>query len=386
MEQDLVEPPDDVLHLLTDAHCHPTDDPAPWENIDALSSKLKNVKIGRVCAMSTSNRDQAFVAQLARELPGKIVPAFGYHPWFSHKIAVKETDTVQIPDAETHYRRVLGKSRDSEELDMLVKHLEKPRTLDEIIAELRKNLMDHPSSILGEVGIDRVFRLPKDPRGWSREPDEEAQQDEAELSLGRRKRPLSSLSPSIEHQLAVVKAQIAVAIELGRSVSLHSVRAGGALMQLFDDLSKAYPGELRLSKRERKRRDFQTSESEQEGSNGRTAPFDRINIDLHSCTLSAEMIQQLQRKYANVFVSFSLAINSRQRDFEAQLRACDPHRLLIESDWHSAQDLGARCWTMVRLATDVIGAPLATEGPGQEDYRHAAALFHQNWIRFVQQS
>lgn len=94
--------------------------------------------------------------------------------------------------------------------------------------------------MLGEVGIDRAFkvRFPADKEGG---------------------RKLSPFTVPNEHQLAVLEAQIDVAVELGKNISLHSVKASGATVDLF--------------KRMR---------------NKHGASWERINVDLHSCTLSAD--------------------------------------------------------------------------------------------------
>lgn len=385
-DEHLTEPPNDVIHLLTDAHCHPTDDPRPWGKVEVLIEKLRHVKIGRICAMSTSTKDQVYVAKLSQALPNKVIPAFGYHPWFVHTISINSNMT-----AEEHYKSVFGKKAESEELqELLHDGLPEPIPLQSILQELRKNLEAHPDSLLGEIGIDRVFRLPRDPKGWTREPDEEEEKESNESpSLGRRKRPLTSLTPSIDHQLEVAKSQIALAIELKRSISFHSVRAGGALTDLLEDLRKSFPDENDgLSKRERKRKEKEQRHigneniylEEEEDSRLR---FSDINLDLHSCTLSPQMISQIQKKYPNIYVSFSLAINARQKDLPDQLRACDPNRLLIESDWHSAEGLGSRCWAMIRLVTDTITDGLVPKDvQGEERYAYAARLLHENWRRF----
>lgn len=377
-EEELLPPPETVWHLLTDAHCHPTDDPRPWKDIDALTQKLSDLPIGSLCAMSTSSRDQHLVSRLADGLPNKIIPAFGYHPWFVHLISSSLYD-----DPKDHYRILFKGEKNQVELEELLPGLPDPIPLSMILATLRVNLERHPRAILGEVGLDRVFRLPSDPRGWIREPDQVANNH----TLARRNRPLTNLSTPVEHQMHIIKEQIAVAIDLGRSVSLHSVRAGGATVTLLNDLKKEYPTlEEGLNKNQRNqlKKDLYRQASSRVDVKAPRRCFRDINVDLHSCTLSAPMISQLQQKHPNVYVSFSIAINARQKDLHKQLKACDPKRLLIESDYHSAEDLGARCWQMVRLATDVLGNRLVDLQLDQEDrYIEAARIFHANWKRFI---
>jgi Tat protein secretion system quality control protein TatD with DNase activity len=377
-DEELLPPPEAVWHLLTDAHCHPTDDPRPWKNIDALTQKLADVPIGNICAMSTSSKDQHLVSQLADRLADKITPAFGYHPWFVHLISCSSFD-----DPKDHYRNLFKGEKNRVELEELLPGLPDPISLSTILATLRANLERHPNAILGEVGIDRVFRLPSDPRGWTREPEQTANSH----TLARRDRPLTNLYTPLDHQMHIIKEQIAIAIELGRSVSLHSVRAGGATVTLLEDLKREYPTlEEGLNKNQRKqlKKDLhRRAINESDGKSPRRC-FRDINVDLHSCTLSAPMISQLQQKHPNLYVSFSIAINARQKDLHDQLKACDPKRLIIESDYHSAEDLGARCWQMIRLATDVLGDKLVDpQNDKEKRYIEAAKIFQTNWKRFI---
>lgn len=222
------------------AHCHPTDDPRPWKDIKTLSDKLSEAKVGHVCAMSTSIKDQEYVAHLADLLPEIVVPAFGYHPWFSHTIAVDRSHK----DAE-HYMELFRNTSQQDELQVLAAELPPPSALSDLLDTLRHNLQKYPKAILGEVGIDKVFRIPQDPKGFSREPHNH--------SLGRRDRPLTNFTIPLEHQLHIAKAQISVAIELRRSVSFHSVRAGGATLQILDELQKEFPrNHIKLSRKKQK--------------------------------------------------------------------------------------------------------------------------------------
>lgn len=377
-KNELPSPPERVWSLLNDAHCHPTDDPRPWRDVDTLTQKLKDVKIGSVCAMSTSVRDQGYVSQLADQLPNKIVPAFGYHPWFVHLISTNDNES-----SNAHYRSLFRAEKEKDEVEELLPDLPNPIPLPLILTTLRTNLERYPKAILGEVGIDRAFRLPKDPKGWTREPDDLANNH----TLALRDRPLTNLNTPIEHQLHILKEQFAIAIELGRSVSLHSVRAGGATVTLLDDLKKKFPNQQQgLNKKQRRlqKKDLHQQAEEVENGEPRKKSFQDINVDVHSCTLSAPMISQLQQKHPNLYISFSIAINAKQKDLRQQLLACDPKRLLIESDWHSAEDLGSRCWQMIRLATEVLGDTIVDSSYGiEEKYFQAAKRFNQNWIRFL---
>src|SRR6266404_667477 len=89
-------PAPEVLAHLVDVHCHPTDAPSVTaSSIESLPCTL--------CAMSTRAEDQSKVAALARAHPERIVPAFGYHPWWAHRISL-DAAAGSAPDGAAHYR------------------------------------------------------------------------------------------------------------------------------------------------------------------------------------------------------------------------------------------------------------------------------------------
>ncbi|PWN41436.1 Metallo-dependent hydrolase [Ceraceosorus guamensis] len=326
-----------------DAHCHPTDDPSPWRDSQELSLKMRSVKLNKVCAMSTSVHDQHFVAQLARSCPGKVVPAFGYHPWFAHQISLCDSTTK-----EDHYRSLFLAQADADagtssrtleaknQLEDLLPHLPPPIALSDIIQTLRRNLQEHPTALVGEVGMDRIFRLPMSAHGYTRDP------------------TLSCLSTPLSHQLSILSAQVQVAISLRRSVSLHSVKAGDATLAWVREMDRRWPGSGRRTK----------------------------HVDLHSCSLSAEMIRT--NAHPNIYISFSLTINARQKSLAHQIRACRADRLLVESDWHSAHGLSARTWAALRFVADIKQELRQGEERGSEaGYEKAAYCLRSNWNRFI---
>ncbi|CAO1614336.1 unnamed protein product [Parajaminaea phylloscopi] len=387
-----------IAGLLTDVHAHPTDDPrlsaADHNGLQQLVDKLASMPLGRVCAMSSCTEDQGLVKDLAalyrerstqssaQHVPD-LRPCFGYHPWFSHTISL---ESVPPPKRE-HYNAVFASSlkdaRAQDELEALLPSLPEPRPLARVVEEVRSHLQQFPQALLGEIGLDRAFRIPC-PKVPAQEkapvhPSPTSGDDagtEANTSNGHtlalRGKKLTNLAVPIEHQSKVMLAQVGVAVELGRNVSFHSVRAGDATIGFLRECCRVYNG---------------TSQSQ--------GAFRDINLDLHSCTLSAEMIQGILRTHPNVYVSFSTAINLRQKNLASQLAMVPPTRLLIESDWHSAEDLTDRNLDMLRLAVpylsrkspktaDADNEPGASE-PSQVDHgalHEAAKVVASNWQRF----
>jgi len=136
----------------------------------------------------------------------------------------------------------------------LLPHLPEPIMLSNILATLRSNLTDVPDAMLGEVGLDRSFRIPFKPYS----------------GLDRK---LSDFTVPLNHQLHILEAQLELAVELRRNVSLHSVKAQQATLQLMDRMA---------------------------GRHGEA--WDMISVDMHSCGLSPEVWKTME---VSVF-SFSL--------------------------------------------------------------------------------
>lgn len=95
--------------------------------------------------------------------------------------------------------------------------------------------------------MDRAFRIPFQPYG------------------APQPRQLSPFTVPLDHQLAILEAQLDLAVELRRNVSMHNVKSTQATGDLLNKM-KAKHGREWL----------------------------RINVCLHSCGLSAEMVSEIQ--------------------------------------------------------------------------------------------
>lgn len=338
--------PRGLAALLVDGHCHPTDalqGDASGAAAEALAARLHATGIGTICAMSTRVDDLGLVcrlvasqAQAQAQAPrpggggaGNVVPAFGIHPWYAHHVSLLQAAPAAL-DKEAHYRALFpspvrvgcvvhedcGACRSSnsaperDELDMMLPYLPDPVPLDQVLATLRTALAANPSALVGEVGLDRAFRLPLP---------EPVRRELARLGNTTLKGKLSSLATPLAHQRAVLDAQLALASEARRSVSLHAVRATGEVTALLRQLGGSRP-----------------------------------NIVLHSCTLTPNaLVEAQQRKLVpggtdfgcggQIYVSFSAGINLQstpgKRDgvravhkLKDQLRVAAPDRLLTETD------------------------------------------------------
>ncbi|OAX44929.1 Metallo-dependent hydrolase [Rhizopogon vinicolor AM-OR11-026] len=319
-------PPPSVLRHVVDVHCHPTDSEIPVKIMDNLPITL--------CAMSTRQADQGLVRDLATAFPDKVVPCFGYHPWFTHWISL-----VPYESKEEHYRWIFKDADEHQEaFQKLLVHLPEPVTLQTVLEDVRQNLMAFPKAMLGEVGIDRASRVPYD------------------FSSPKE---LTPFTIPFEHQLAILEAQFDLAAELGRNISMHSVKSQQATIELFDRMAEKH-GERWM----------------------------KINLDIHSCSLSPQTWLNIEKRHSNVFLSLSTAVNSRSPNHRALIAACSSHRILVESDFYQIDECVQRTWDMVLIVAEVKGWPVeaAWEGVIEDSQFGVVRRLEKNWREFVQGS
>jgi Tat protein secretion system quality control protein TatD with DNase activity len=193
----------------------------------------------------------------------------GYHPWFSHLISLEripQTDTAK----EMHYRSLFlradqPKAAHIEALDRLVPSLPHPFALEDLVADVRANIahfielhkQDAKRSrpMLGEVGVDRSFRIPSSPHRAA----------DPLVDDGGSGQRLTPLQVPIAHQISILEAQLAIAVELNVNVSMHSVGAPAHTRQVFDKARESYG-----------------------------VAWTRISIDLHSCGLSVDAWRDIE--------------------------------------------------------------------------------------------
>ncbi|TFY61964.1 hypothetical protein EVJ58_g4170 [Rhodofomes roseus] len=273
--------------------------------------------------MATRGTDQELVADLARRYPDKVTPCFGYHPWFTHWISLTDN-----PSKESHYRALFlpddsPKPEHEAAFARLLPSLPPPTPLSQVLPSLHASLASFPTAMLGEVGLDRVCRVP--------------------------------FAPPADPPAAVLEAQLALAVELRRNVSTHSVKAQQATLELLARMKARY---------------------------GRA--WDAISVDMHSCGLSAQTWIALEKAHCNVFLSLSTAINARSPAHAALIRACSPDRLLVESDFHDIAYSAPYVWDMVCRIADARGWPVERSAEDLDGEDGVVRRLEENWRRFVE--
>lgn len=262
-------------HLsLCDAHCHPTDDPNSLDLIPRMQTS-------KLTLMSTRLDDIDLVHNTVENYPDKVIPAFGYHPWFSHLVYLTEEPPQT---AYEHYRTVLTPAPTEEFVNS---ELPFPSSFEEHLTKIRRYLEAHPNAILGEAGLDKAFRLPQ--------------------KHGEKK--LSPHKVDMGHQQEVFKRQLSIAVELGRPVSVHGVQCQNAV---YECIMAQPPPSVCLH------------------SYTGSPQFLQSNW----------FNKKLRNKQPHVFVSCSVLINiPTQTKMDALAESIPSDRILSESDYHAAGDL-----------------------------------------------
>ncbi|QUC16661.1 uncharacterized protein UV8b_00902 [Ustilaginoidea virens] len=406
-----------------DAHCHPTD------TMGSIAS-LATMRASALAIMATRSQDQDLVAHVASVHAAagdgpfrppssqgdgdddgaaaaargacRAIPSFGWHPWFSHQLyddvspapatymappppppsAPDEPDNAGLLAAKrAHYQAVLAPAPQD---DGFIALLPAPVPLSSFVSSTRARLAAHPHALVGEAGLDKAFRIPEN---W--DPALAAARDQGLTPGGREGRLLSRHTVKLQHQQAVLRAQLRLAGQAGRPVSLHCVQAHGALYETLASLWKGYENHV-PSRRERRNvapgaepydsdsdshshshshshsdpdpdSDDCSDGREPTGSTAGQKPFPP-RICLHSYSGSVESLRQwLHPKVpATVFFSFSIAVNlgtqaARSR-FAQVVDAVPGDRILVESDLHAAgEDMDAALEHMYRQVCRVKG-------------------------------
>ncbi|WBW71564.1 TatD DNase family Scn1 [Schizosaccharomyces osmophilus] len=319
------------LNTILDAHCHPTDTPGDLHIIPELS-------LGKIIIMGTRPMDQGYVSEIAEKYPEKVIPSFGIHPWFSYLIydpnELTQSDESTIK-AE-HYKKILSPEPPGD----FIRELPQPisiTTLSEIISQL---VVKHPSALIGEIGLDKPFRLPVGPY-------------DARSSLPQG--PLSPHYVRMEHQIKVFEFQLRLASKYQRTVSVHSVQT---YTYIYDVLSKLWDGHWIPSKSQLRKYKPGEFESIREGRKQNYPP----RICFHSYSGSGQQISlfSAHKVPSEFYYSFSTGINSRYKKMDETIRSAPDDKILPESDHHSAS-------TLDKLVVESVSAIAKAKSWSEED-------------------
>jgi Tat protein secretion system quality control protein TatD with DNase activity len=412
-------------HLgVYDAHCHPTDTMSSIATIKNMKARILTVMATRAedqkLVVSTANKHSIRSADPAQWTAEEcIVPCFGWHPWFSHQMYITpDADLKKEENSEpkdqgpltgqaktSHYQSVLQpfRSEPSEQDLQIYASLPDPTPLSAFLALTRQHLKANPFALIGEIGLDRSFRIPE---SWTGNPELWAKRNSDLTPGGREGRRLTPFRCSPAHQKKVFRLQLDLAAEMGRAVSVHGVQAHGLVLEVLSETWKGFEKEV-LSKREKKKRgkDHPAAEAALEademgdsggsgsGSDARTHAKQNDNdaakpypprICLHSYSGSPSNFAQYLRPEipCKIFASFSTAINlsdalddeDTPKPFQDVVNMVPDDMLLVESDLHTAGE------EMDRRLEDIIRRICRIKGWGLEE---GVSRLGRNWRAFA---
>lgn len=355
----------------------------------SVAAGLPSMRAAALAIMATRSQDQCLVADVAAShglepaavslLPPsdelskrgeecRVLPSFGWHPWFSHQLyedalpqstytpPADETDLLALDVAKKkHYQAVLAPTPVG---DDFIASLPTPLPLSSFVDATRARLDSFPHALVGEIGLDKAFRLP---RQWNSS--DVASRDDDLTPGGREGRLLTHYRVRMPHQQAVLRAQLSLAAAYGRPVSVHGVQAHGVL---YDTVSATWRGhERHVPSRREKRMVAPEAEDPDEACDvsepGARPPYPP-RICLHSYSGGVDILKQwmLPSVPAKIFVSLSAAVNLGSDAGRAKLdpvvRAVPDDRILVESDLHTAGPrMDAALEEMYRIVCDVKG-------------------------------
>ncbi|KAI0890329.1 hydrolase [Annulohypoxylon maeteangense] len=384
-----------------DAHCHPTDTMASIASIPHMKARALTV-------MSTRSQDQDLVSDVASRYKveddeiavtprssgeTRLIPCFGWHPWFSYQIYDDLSSDLTYDGTSSgkisYYDKILVPSPSSKDVSFS-EGLPDPQPLSEFLRETKSRLEKHPISLVGEVGLDKAFRLPQ---SWTST--NKAHHNEGLTPGGREGRALSPHRVQMAHQAMILQAQLRLAGEMGRAVSVHGVQAHGVLYETISQLWKGHEKPV-MSRRDKRRiaegaEDFSSSSEDEIDEDYTVEPSTKKEkpkkgpkpypprICVHSFSGPAEVVKQYLHPSvpAKIFFSFSIVINwatGGGDKAEEAIRAIPDDRILVESDLHTAgEEMDQYLEDVCRKICEVKGWEL----------RDGVEQLGRNWKTFI---
>jgi len=345
-----------MIRLLIDSHCHFHLGPGGWQ---AFLHRMPTLSAARFGVASTCPDDWQDILQLYQHTSKTsssktqtVMPAFGLHPWWAHK-------TPSMDSEGTGTGAGIGTGNLCEQLEAM--------------------LIQVPSAIVGEIGLDRLSARREAKRVQKASPIPSSSSSSSSASSAAETSTSSSSSSTTEGATSVsggegegegdwrgiyaiqqqaFTAQLKVAAAMRRPVVVHCVQAFGDLLTILKETRD------RGKDRDRDR-------------DGGMLMLMPTKIYMHSYSGSIDTARSLMALCAGscpVYFGFSACCNlhSNSSKTESVIAAIPDDRLLLETDLEESE--GAD-----RALQSMLAVIAAAKGWG---ISHAAATTTANAERF----
>lgn len=206
-----------MVSYLGDSHCHLSTSctVADADKIVAAIGGDSRVNRPNFFSLMCTNHIDIDVVEKIMELGlTAVFPYFGVHPWFSHLFSDGKVSK------QAHYEAILKPGPGADLLEVLPE----PIDINEYVGRIQL-LHEKFGGGIGEIGLDKVFRVPYNGFYGNPEVDNSGNGDK-----------LSPCRVSIDHQVMILRKQLGLADALRAPVSLHCVKAHG----IFYDTVREY--------------------------------------------------------------------------------------------------------------------------------------------------
>lgn len=318
-----------ILDNLIDVHCHPNL-AYDGQDLQRVIKEINQLKANKICVMSSDLESQYVIEEIYKKCSLKVKPAFGLHPWFSHQVCFNDQPESEISPL------VL----EDEEQELVKSYLPKQIDIVRFLDELKDRLVSIPDSMLGEVGLDKSFKVHTQVPIQNQDMNQEIANQEGGMRLIKSK-------VKIEHQIKVLESQIDLAISLRKPISLHGVKCIQEMIQVFNRIKRRNP----IS--------------------------NTIRINWHSPYISADSLQTLIKNYSSfLYYSYSIRLYKTELELKRlnELIALTPNdKILIETDWELEPNLiDEKLLQILKVICKVKSWNLL----------EALAQLERNWTRF----
>lgn len=311
---------------LCDNHCHfhpetTTDDAVKFATI--LNKENANSPFCKYFfhLMTTQHIDIECLDVLLSRVDNKdiIVPYFGVHPWFSHLFYTGDTK----PNKIDHYSKVLKPTPSDE----LLSNLPEPMSIHQHTKRSMEIIEKHNLKVfgIGEIGLDKLFRVPD--VGFLGNPKSNNIANDNGNKLPPPEKVLSKSRVTIQHQMDIFNHQLEFAQRMDKQVSIHCVKAHGAL---FEEVMK-------YSSTSSKKLKSTTTDSQAITSTSASG-LPPLRVILHSYTGSIDQAKRWVKEWpkdGKLFFSLSNWINGsedKEETLKGLMDIVSLDQILTESD------------------------------------------------------